>query len=178
MTPAEGKRPATRRASRPRLALYAGVLAVGAPVSQWASTPPRPRAAALAAVEALRADEGAPLARADTATLLAIPGRGWTLSVWAGNDAAFDADFLVVRRIDDGLQVDLLRDVAPDPRGGGELPERRLTGAEALAYLARVGIDPTPIDALVHRRFPLARAEARRAAATAATTSATLPVTR
>jgi hypothetical protein len=138
----------------------------------WRSGRPADPAVDIAGVLTAAAAPGRTTYRSGAASLFLNGGRGWTLSVYTGAAARFEADFVVVRRFDGVLTVDLLL----DPRAAGHvsaeeftgMPELRLAGPEAVAYLARVGIAPASFDA-VAGRSDVARA------GTAATTSAASP---
>ncbi len=98
--------------------------------------------------------------RSGGASLL-LTGHGWTLSVYTGAAPRYQADFLVVRRVDGALSLDLIT----DPRARGHvamqrtpMPEVHLAGQAAAEYLARVELVVTPFDTLVGRS-DIARAD-------------------
>lgn len=120
----------------------------------WATRPSDP-AVDLAALAATAAQPGRVAYRSGGASLLLTPGHGWTLSVYTGTAPRYRADFLIVRRHDGTLSVDLVT----DPRAAGHvateertaMPEVHLAGQAALDYLARVELVVTPFDALAGR---------------------------
>lgn len=120
----------------------------------WSGRPNDPAVDIAALVEATRTP-GRSSYRSDGACLFLAGEHGWTLSVYTGSAPRYQADFLVVRRQDGALSVDLIS----DPRAAGHvattsrtaMPEVHLAGQAAVEYLARVDLSVIPFDALVGR---------------------------
>lgn len=144
-----------------RLALYALLLAAGLPAALRSGRPNDPTVDIAGLVEATRTP-GRTNFRSDGASLFLSSEHGWTLSVYTGSAPRYQADFVVVRRMDGALSVDLISDprasghVATAPRTA--MPEVHLTGQAAVEYLARVELSVAPFDALVGRAA-IARAD-------------------
>lgn len=152
LTSASGKR------GRPpawRLACYAFVLAAGLPLAWRAGRPADPAVDIAALLGSTASVPGQSSYRSGGAALFLTGDRGWTLSLYTGTTPRFEADFVVVRRFDGVLTVDLIL----DPRAAGHvaaaartaMPEVRLAGQAALEFLARAQLDVHPFDALVGR---------------------------
>lgn len=137
-----------------RLALYALLLAAGLPAALWSGRPNDPTVDIAALVEATRTP-GPSSYRSEGASLFLAGEHGWTLCVYTGSAPRYRADFLVVRRQEGVLSVELIT----DPRAAGHvatapqtaMTEVHLAGQAAVEYLARVELSVAPFDALVGR---------------------------
>ncbi len=153
-----GKR---RGPPRSRLACYAIALAVALPLA-WRSGRPNDPAVDIAALVEVAATGSRSSFRSGGASLF-VTSHGWTLSVYTGAARRYEADFLVVRRQDGALSVDLIT----DPQAAGHvatarrtaMPEVHLAGRAAAEYLAKVELEVDPFDALAGRSG-IARADA------------------